>query len=243
VVFQPNWAHGLSVSLDYYHLTLNDAITTLAAQALVDDCYLLHQTSLCSGITRDPNTGLISQVFAQEFNAQQITTDGADFEAAYRFPLDALFSNAPGQFRLRAIGTYIAHLTTTVNGVTSDTAGQPTSSGNGGVPHWQGNVTATYDVSKYSVVTEVRYVGGGVFNSTYTEGVNINNNEISGRTYVSLLGSYSPVDNLQFYARISNLFNVFPPIVPLAVQAPHAANSPFYDVEGRAFQLGVRFHY
>jgi outer membrane receptor protein involved in Fe transport len=239
VIFQPKWAAGLSVSLDYYHLTLDQAITTLAAQTLVDDCYIKHQTSLCAGITRNANN-VISQVFAQQFNAQKTITDGFDIEAAYRFPLDAVFHDAPGQLRLRGIATYVPHLITIVNGVSTNTAGQPTA---GGLPHWQGNVSATYDVDKFTFVTEVRYVDGGLFNATYKQGVDINNNHLPSATYVALTGQYQLNKNLQLYARVANLFDVNPPIVPLAVQAPHAANSPFFDVVGRDISIGLRFRY
>lgn len=239
VVYQPKWA-GLSFSADYYHIKLDGAISTLDPQSIVNDCYLLHETSLCSEIVRSPTTNMITEVIAQEFNAQSIETQGVDLEAAYTVSADKFLPRAKGQFRLRAIATYVSDLTTTVNGVTLDTAGEPNG---GGVPKWEGNVTAEYLTSKWTFMTEVRYVGGGVLNATYEQGIDINDNNISGRTYVTLSAQYAMSENGEIYARVSNLFDVDPPVIPLALQAQHAAGSPFYDVVGRDIAVGVRFHF
>lgn len=239
IVYQPKWA-GLSFSADYYHIKLDGAISTLAPQQIVDDCLLLHETNLCGQIVRDPTTNVITEVFAQEFNAQSLVTQGVDLEAAYAFRADALLPRAPGQFRLRAIATYVSDLTTTVNGVSVDTAGEPNG---GGIPKWEGNITAEYLTDKLTLMAEARYVGGGVINATYEEGVDINNNNVPSRTYVTISAQYAYSEHGEVYARVSNLFDVNPPIVPVAAQAQHAAGSPFFDVIGRDIAVGVRFHF
>jgi outer membrane receptor protein involved in Fe transport len=239
VVYRPEWLSGLSVSADYYHLRLQGAITTLAPQLVVNGC-ALGQTDLCSQITRDPITHVITQVFSQQFNAQELLTEGWDFEAAYHFPAEALFHQLDGQFRIRAIATYVGKLVTTVNGVSTDTAGQPTS---GGLPHWRGNVTVTYDSEKLTLMAEGRYVGGGLFNSTFIQGVDINDNSVPSRFYINFSAQYQLTEHLQVFGRVSNLLDWDPPIVPNALNEPHAAVSPFFDVVGRDFVVGVRFKF
>jgi iron complex outermembrane receptor protein len=238
-VYQPTWLSGFSVSADWYHLRITDAITTLAPQLVVNGCSL-GQTDLCTQIVRDPTTHVITQVFSQQFNAQKLFTEGWDFEAAYRFPADNLISGLNGKVRLRAIANYVQKLVTTVNGISTDTAGQPTS---GGLPHWRGNVTATYDSDKWTFLVEGRYVGGGMFNSTFVQGVDINNNHVPSRFYVNLSAQYQINQHVSAFGRVSNLFDRDPPIVPNALNEPHAAVSPFFDVVGRDFVLGVRFNF
>jgi outer membrane receptor protein involved in Fe transport len=38
-VFQPRWIPGLALSVDYYQITVNDVITSLAAQSILNACY------------------------------------------------------------------------------------------------------------------------------------------------------------------------------------------------------------
>ncbi len=240
-VFTPSAVSGLSASVDYYTITIDGAISTLPAQSVIDGCYT-GQTSLCGSITRDPVTGLINSVFSSAFNAQTLKTRGVDLESAYSFDLNSLIDRAPGHLSLRYLGNYISELTTTVNGISINTAGQPTSQGTGGVPHWRMNLTAGYNVGKWTVTAMERWVQGGVFNSTYAQGIDINNNKVTGRFYTNTSVQYQVLDSVNVYAKIDNLFNVFPPIVPNALTEPYAATSPFYDVLGRTFAVGFRLN-
>ncbi len=85
VVYQPAWVEGLRLSVDWYSIKVEDAISSLAASAILDGCYKQNQTSLCSQITRDANNVLTS-VSATLINAAKTETSGVDFEAAYAFP-------------------------------------------------------------------------------------------------------------------------------------------------------------
>jgi iron complex outermembrane recepter protein len=238
-VYTPSQISGLSASIDYYTIKIDGAISTLAAQSVIDGCYT-GQTSLCANITRDPTTGLINSVFSSAFNANTLKTSGVDIEAAYSLPLSDVYSGLPGNLNLRYLGNFINELTTTVNGISIDTAGQPTSQGTGGVPHWRMNVTAGYNVGKWTITALERWVQGGVYNSTYVEGIDINRNKVAGRFYTNLSVQYQVLDQITVYGKVDNLFNVFPPIVPNALTEPYAATSPFYDVLGRTFALGFR---
>lgn len=231
IVYEPHWATGLKTSIDYYTIDVTGAITTLDPQTQVTDCYA-GQTALCSGITRNA-AGSITEVFSAEFNAQEVKTNGFDFEAAYGFPA------ANGRMSFRLLATYVDHLITTVGGVSTDTAGQPNDAG---VPHWRGNITATYTGPAFTFMAEGRYIEGGLFNSTYIQGLSINNNQIPNVFYVDLSGSYAINDKFNIYLKIDNLFNTNPPIIPNSLNVPHASTSPFYDLIGRQYALGVRFN-
>lgn len=231
IVYEPHWATGLKASIDYYTIDVTGAITTLDPQTQVTDCYA-GQTALCSGITRDAS-GKISEVFSAEFNAQEVKTNGFDFEAAYGFPV------ANGHMSLRLLANYVDHLITTVGGVSTDAAGQPNGAG---LPHWRGNMTATYTNAAFTIMAEGRYIEGGLFNTTYVQGLSINNNDIPNVFYVDLSASYSLSDKFQVYVKIDNLFNTNPPIIPNSLNVPHASTSAFYDLIGRQYALGVRFN-
>ena len=58
-VIQPRWIPGLSLSVDYYKIKVNDVIVSLAAQTIVNNCY--DQPSLnnvfCALFERNRGTG------------------------------------------------------------------------------------------------------------------------------------------------------------------------------------------
>jgi iron complex outermembrane recepter protein len=240
-VYTPAWLETFSASVDYYNITIDGAISTLPAQTVIDDCYQ-GQTSLCSNITRSPTTGLISSVFSSAFNAQQLKTNGFDIEAAYDWRLNTLFANAGGDIRFRYIATFVNELTTVVDGVATNTAGQPTLQGTGGVPHWRMNLTSSYGNGPWTVTMLERWVQGGVYNSTYVQGIDINNNNVVGRFYTDLSVQYAATSQLAVYVKVNNLFNISPPIVPNSLTEPYTASSPFYDVLGTTWAVGFRFN-
>lgn len=227
-------SNNFSMSVDYYTITIDGAISTLPAQSVIDGCYTT-QPALCADITRDPTTGLINSVFSSAFNAQTLKTSGIDIEGAYTIDVN------PGRLHFRYLGNYIGTLSTTIDGVTIDTAGQPTEQETGGVPHWRMNLTAGYEIGRTTVTAEERWVEGGVYDSTYVQGIDINNNKIASRFYTDISAQYQLRDSITVYAKINNLFNIFPPIIPNSLTEPYSSVSPFYDVLGRTFAIGFRW--
>jgi outer membrane receptor protein involved in Fe transport len=234
-VLEPAWWSGFRTAIDYYSIDLEDAITAFTGQQIVDGCYIAQQTSLCSGITRDPVTNVITQVNATLINAQELETSGVDIEAAYGFEVGA------AQVALRLLGTYIDELTTVSTGISTDFAGQ--TGVTGGVPHWRGNFQTTYRAGPAMLGALVRYVQGGKYNNLFVEGVDINDNSVPSRTYLDLFGSYEIKRGWMVFGKVNNVFDNDPPVTPNAIVQPNVANSVFYDRNGRFYSLGIRFEY
>jgi len=72
------------------------------------------------------------------------------------------------------------------------------------------------------------------------QGIDINNNHIASRTYVDLDFSKSVAEHFELYAKINNVFNVFPPLSPSQITEPNYNGGAFHDRIGRYFKLGVR---
>jgi iron complex outermembrane recepter protein len=237
-VYQPEWAAGLRMSADYYSIDLEDAIFALTPQQVVDGCYRLGQQGLCDQVTRD-GAGLISQVEAVLLNTGGTKTSGLDFEFAYSLGV------AGGQLYTRMLATYIDKLETTINGVATDRAGQVAGAGGpaGGVPHWRGTLSFDYRAQKYNAGILWRYVQGGTYDSTFVEGVDINDNNVSGRSYIDLNGTYKISDSIEVFGKINNAFNVDPPATPNIIAQASYAGSPFYDRIGRYYIGGLRVRF
>jgi iron complex outermembrane recepter protein len=239
VVLTPTVVNGLEVSFDYYHILLNNAITSPGIQGIEDDCELYGQKNLCQYVTRSPVTGLITFVQNTEFNAASLLTDGFDVNAAYRFRLDALAPSLGGNLTFRLDTTYIYTLATTNVGVTTDAAG-------GDIPHFHGDFRITYSSpdSRYIASVFWRYTGVTRYNTLYNDGVDINRNEAGGRTYTNLDLSYQVHKSVQVYGKVNNLFNIAPPLYTQSdIQPDYNTNNSYYDIIGRTYAVGVRMQF
>jgi outer membrane receptor protein involved in Fe transport len=107
VVLRPEFASGLSVSLDWYDIEIEDAINTPEAIELAELC--VDQPSLdnqfCDGITRDAESGFITGFSVQPDNVASFRTAGLDVEVDYRISTDN-----SGDFKLQLVGGYLDRL-------------------------------------------------------------------------------------------------------------------------------------
>ena len=95
LVYTPNWLAGLSVAIDYFDITVEDAIGSIPAQASLDGCIAGGDGSgtFCSLIQRDnagtlwltndaPGGGLAG-ISQQNANITSLTTEGIDINVTY----------------------------------------------------------------------------------------------------------------------------------------------------------------
>lgn len=260
VVFQPSFIDGLSVSVDYYDIEVDDAIGQISAQDIADRCYAGNAT-FCEAITRGLSpfgTEAITELRNSPFNFVTETARGVDLEMTYRFSLSNLFGNAPGDLALRALGTHYMKYEVN-NGVdpAEDTAGENFGSG---PPDWRYRLMATYDLERASVSLIGRGVSSGVYDNTYIECTSgcptstplnrtIADNDIDGAFYLdaSVTYRFGADDQQQLFAKISNVMNKDPKVVANGPSdASHVepyTNEGLYDTLGRAFRVGVRFNF
>lgn len=85
LVYSPTWATGLDFSLDWWNITIEDAIYGQTAQEMLDTCYRFGVQNVCDLIERD-NTGVISNMLAVPNNVQTVEVEGYDFTVGYRLP-------------------------------------------------------------------------------------------------------------------------------------------------------------
>lgn len=233
-VYTPNWLPGMRMSFDYYSFDIDKAIVSLSGQQIVDGCYTRGQTNLCNAITLD-GSGTITRVLANLINAGQLTSEGFDIAAEYSFPVGA------GTLSVRGLANYIDNLTTTVNGVETDFAGQVGRTG--GVPKWRASISTRYTTDQFTFGVLARYVDSGTYQAEYIEGIDIDDNSIPARTYFDLDASVKVAEHFELYGKINNVFNVDPPLAPAPILSSPFNNSPFHDKIGRYFKAGVRFKF
>jgi len=216
---------GLTASLDYFDITINNVITTISAQDLVNRCRA-GNLDLCSRVFRDAGGNLLS-VQSNSVNLSQYKTNGIDGEIAYTLAL----SDAR-RLNFRVIGTWVDSLTT-YDGISRIEYVDNTSYAFvNGMPSWRVNGSIGYGDSVFSGLVRMRYISPGFYNRNQ----NITNNRVPAYTYVDLQASVKvPVSHgpgLEIYANVSNLFDRDPPIA--------SGFSPFYDTVGRFMTIGTR---
>lgn len=104
VVYDPSWLEGLSVSADLWRLYLNNTITGIGAQAVLDQCFA-GQAQFCPLIRRfvgGPSAGQINNIIEPTGNLGRIDATGVDFELNYRLPEFSF-----GRFNVGLNATYL----------------------------------------------------------------------------------------------------------------------------------------
>lgn len=230
VTYAPPSIPGLNMSLDYYNIKIDDVITTIAPQDLVNRCFN-GNTALCSKIERNAQGDLI-RTMSTYVNLAEYQTDGVDAEISYATPLDRFFPEAPGRVTARLVGTWVNSLTTN-DGVSEIQYVKSQGYSFGlGVPEWRLNGSLGWKGDVFGANLRARYISAGDYNST----IKIVNNHIGSYTYFDL-GATADLtrfgaQGVELYANATNLFDRQPPVGSLF--------SPYYDVIGRYVTIGAR---
>jgi iron complex outermembrane recepter protein len=242
VVYSPEWASGLALSVDYWDIRVNNEIGGLSAQQIVDFCQA-GDAQACASITRE--NGLIYSVAATEFNIAQERHSGVDLEGNYSHDLPFKFFGGPAHLNVSLVGTNTEHWRLSPDGVNfSELAGQVGANVSGsGLPKWRGNLTVDYSGGAAGINGRVRYIGGGNYINGWTTEIFADNN-IPGVAYLDLSARYrfrnQDPHPIEVHAGIDNVLNRSPPINPENFFITGFTNYELYDVIGRRYYLGFR---
>jgi outer membrane receptor protein involved in Fe transport len=234
-VYSPSQVEGLNFTVDYYNITIEDAIESFDAQTTVDQCVRqpdYPSNPFCDLIERDPTTGLVLRMNALAINVADYEVSGVDFTADYLFELPA------GELRLNLLGTYSLS-----NDFVPFEGGEVVDSqGEVGVPDLKANLSATYTLDDVLLSYTLRYI----------DGVNVENDQvetfgtISAYTYHNLHARYNFGDHYELYVGIDNVLDKEPPLlgqgVPGDITGTNTA-ADVYDVMGRYYYAGLKINF
>lgn len=242
IVAQPSFLPGLSASIDYYTIKIENVITAVPSQTIVNNCFIANLTDFCDLITVNTATNLISRVVATVVNAQTSEASGIDVEIAYRRPLPLFGTD--GTLSARLLVNYVDKLALTVSGITTSYVGD-LATDYSGQPRWKWNYDISWAGGPVRVGAYLRYIGGGKFRSTYISGVDLPADQlkVKGEAYVDLSASYKITDNIELYGKVDNLLDNSPPVLPNNIVQPTVANSQMYDKIGRYYVIGARLRF
>lgn len=101
LVYSPSQLPGLTASLDWYRITVDNRITAVSAGYILGQCFTQGSTSFCDDFRRD-STGQVVALNRGNANLGQLETEGFDLGLSYRLP-----ANAWGQFAVRSETSYV----------------------------------------------------------------------------------------------------------------------------------------
>lgn len=241
VVYQPNRANNLNMSIDLYDITINDAIDQLGTREILQRCAAGAQ-DICALITRaQTGTPLIRNIRNVFVNVSEAVTRGADIELTYGRPIN-IVGGQDESIAFRFFANYLDE-------VSFQFAGAPVQNLAGELqyPEWLATGSFTYTRGPFRVTWETRYRDATTRDYDWVEGIDIADNSVAGRTYTNLNLSYDfqwNRANAEAYFYVGNLFDEDPPLVAGGVsgisgQSTYTDNGIF-DVLGRTFTVGIQ---
>jgi len=157
VVWSPGFIDGLDVTLDYYDISLDNTITSLAPSTVFNGCYDAENQNLCSLITRGQG-GAVADALLASTNIGGTDTSGIDFNVNYSFP-----ETPVGFFKVNWDSTYLEkytdHLPTSTGGL-QDVTREGLEFGDFNLPRWKSNLYLDWSYGDWSAVYDMRYIHG-----------------------------------------------------------------------------------
>ncbi|MFN3514779.1 MAG: TonB-dependent receptor [Phenylobacterium sp.] len=235
VAIKPSFAPGLSLTVDWYEITIKDAIASQSATQIMNLC-ASQGGVFCSLITRDPGTGAVLNLLQGAQNLNEISTAGVDTTLRYDF------STQIGRFAAVLDASYLDHFTTTSPNpaggppIVDERAGkgdQPRST----YPRWKGQTSLRWNEGPMSAVWRGRYIG------KTTDVVNPVKDATTKAVFYQDVEATYRFDwyDTSVTLGVNNIFDKMPPAS--YANAPINFDIYTYDVRGRSFyvRLGMQF--
>lgn len=236
MVWQASFIDGLSATIDYFDIQIDESITSVNGSDMLKLCYEdpIGNSQFCNSFTRHPITKQVNQLNQRPVNAAIEKVSGVDFNVEYRFELLDLNAKT------------ILDVTKLLDHESTPFAGQPTidkvgyiTEDQGSYTEWRGNLTFAVMSDNWQASYSLRYIGGA-------DDVNGGDFDPLGKsvdalTYSDISASYLITDSLKLSAGIDNLFDEKAPYLT----SWNDANTDVmtYDLLGRRGFVRVNYRF
>jgi iron complex outermembrane receptor protein len=237
VVVTPEMVEGLTFSIDYFNIEIEDAISAFGGGAnnVLSTCYGDATTAgagagspFCGAITRRAD-GTIDSVAVGQQNVASITLNGFDVLASYDTELFG------GSMRFNYVATFTQEndFTPFAGGAVITCAGEFGNDCGEPVPEYKHRVTANWSRDNLTAQLLWRYVGETTDddeNSVYFV------ETLDGENYFDVAMSYAVNENIAVNFGVDNLADTKPPILGDNQQQANTYPAT-YDVFGRTYYV------
>jgi outer membrane receptor protein involved in Fe transport len=237
-----SWADGLTISVDYYLIEIEDGISSVARQTSLNRCYESGtydaNTPFCQNVVRfdqasGPSVGAWRFINAYQQNLSTLETSGIDLQASYSFDLPRTW----GSMDLTLTYSNLQNYET----VPFEGEDPVDDTGQIGLPEHEGLLGIVYSRSNLLVAWSTQWLGsvkldepGGLFDT-----------EISDRFFHDIQGRYTFGDNWTVVLGVDNVADEY---VPIGFFGPGTSTGwntapDFYDGLGRRYYAGLRLDF
>lgn len=253
-VLTPRWVPGLSLTVDYYKITVDNLIASLTAQQILNLCVdassinnqycaLINPRLTDNPATPENEAGLLDDpaLLSSGVNFAKFVAKGIDFELAYR----KNFANGH-RLNFRGIATRVLERSNFTD--PTDPSFEDRILSELGDPKWAANATVTYGIGRFDLRYSVNYIGKATIGTWEAQhGLNGNpptNADLTEEVwypdawYHSIRLNTEVADKFNFYVGVDNLFDKKPPLGLLGT----AGGDP-YDTVGRYFYAGAQVEF
>jgi outer membrane receptor protein involved in Fe transport len=239
-VITPESIPGLTLTIDYFDITVEDGIGTVSAKTALDKCVSTGTAQYCNLINRQPVTG--SLWLQGGYISQQLTNIGEETTSGIDVIFDYDMETPYGPLTLEGVTTMLdtADIIEIPGSEAIECAGNwGGSCGKNPLPEFAGKYKATlsteYDMD---LSLGLRYLGE-------TTDLNSNKIDFDARTYVDVSAKYAASDNLMITFGINNLFDDEPGYTSDAGTAPGNGNTfpGYFDAFGQYIFLNMTLSY
>lgn len=235
-----------SVTVDYWDISIEDGISSLGVQFILDQCYEAGDQEQCAKITRDQNYS-ITQILDLDLNVSEQSATGVDTEI--RWSTDSTF----GQFEAALLWSHLLERTKVANPLSGeeDLAGRftdPTAEDGGSHAQDKFNYSVQWYRNNFSVAYLGEYISGqdaDTFCNCNSDGDPSNNlpdgryiQEVDALLYHDLVASYTfEQTGTHIAAGVTNLTDEEPPYMDIGFNANTDPST--YRLFGRGYYLRV----
>ncbi len=249
-VATPTFIEGLTVSLDYFEIEVEDYINTVPEDTSLEQCALTGNEFFCSLINRGNGGTLWANqtgfIIATNINTGRLSTSGYDLLANYMYD-----AGTYGTFDVNYVGTFLeslevqslpdAEVTPPFDCAGSYGGACQTNFGTGANPEYRhkAGLTWTRPGGKLAVTGTWRFFDEvSLFGNTDPDNINAT---LDSQNYLDLSARYIAFDNITLRAGVNNLTDEDPPLSSVVGTAPGNGNTypQVYDALGRYVFFGA----
>ncbi|KPP88213.1 TonB-dependent receptor domain-containing protein [Erythrobacter sp. HL-111] len=233
-VLQPSFIPGLGITVDYYNIEIDEAISTIAAQDVVDNCYdsATFPNDFCTSFTRnrDPNSAQFlgfASLNLSTINFVQIQTAGIDASVSYSFAI------GEHGFDLSAVGSWVDRIDFFFD--PTDPEAIDPELGEIGRPEWSGTASVGYTLGSFRFGYSLQYLSEMGLGDVEIETVDAQFGPIG------IADEYFIHDLSASYTFMDDRFEVYGGVNNLTDEQPFVTERAYpVNPVGRFFYAGVR---
>ncbi|KQO07826.1 TonB-dependent receptor [Sphingomonas sp. Leaf242] len=255
MVLTPRMVRNLTLTVDYFHIKVNDYISSVPADLVISQC-TGGDAYYCGLFHRDPSTGQLygstvagGYIVSTTYNTGFLKTSGIDVTADYTVRIGGL-----GRLNLNMVGTWLASSVAEplpglgsydCKGLYGYSCGQPS-------PVWRHVARATW-LAPQGITASIAWrhldsVGlSSLSSNTFLNGSpSVINAKIPAYDYFDLAGTITIDKGLSLRAGINNMLDKNPPAIAAGALASFGNGNTYpgvYDVLGRTLFVGATVNF